>query len=85
MPKTDTGGNNNNNNKGEFRSLVFYTQALFSAGILVFCCYQISRDSDGCSNSLLSWYCSVIGVIVTNWVKTRRENPPPESSDKQLK
>lgn len=37
--------------------------------LLVFCCIQIIRDSDGCSNSLLTWYCSIIGIIVTAWIK----------------
>ena len=51
------------------RILRVLIRVLFSMIILIFCCYEISKDSDGCSNSLLSWYCSTIGIVLTAWVK----------------
>ena len=56
------------NKDGQHSLLLFVTKVFFSTLILLFCALQIHRDSDSCSNPLLTWYCSIIGVIVTAWV-----------------
>ncbi len=50
------------------RCLLFSTKVMFSAIILFFALYQIAYDSNGCSNNLLSWYCSLVGVILGSFV-----------------
>lgn len=51
------------------RCVIYTTQVFFSFVILLFACVQIMRDSNDCTNSLLSWYCSIIGTIVGAWAR----------------
>ena len=46
------------------RACMYTTKVIFSAVTLAFCMFQIAQDSDGCSNSLLSWYTATIGGIM---------------------
>ena len=67
------------------RCLMFSSKLAFSFIILIFACGQIVRNSDACSNSLLSWYCSIIGVILgtfTNMGEEKRYNPVLKSNQK---
>lgn len=50
------------------RILYFISKWFFSIVLLIFCCYEISIDSDACTNPLLNWYTTIIGIIVTTWI-----------------
>lgn len=55
------------------RCLFFSAKITFSFIIMLFCCIMIYRDSDACSNSLLSWYCSIVGLILGVFTNVNKE------------
>ena len=57
------------NKRIDRRFVVLGAQAFFSILVLIFCCSEIRRDPDSCTNTLLSWHCSIIGIIVHAWVQ----------------
>ena len=53
------------------RACVFITKVTVSMSVMVFCMTQIYRDSNGCANSLLSWYTGTIGTIMGSLAQER--------------
>lgn len=50
------------------RCLHFSSRVVFSAIVLLFAISQIIRDPDSCTNSMMSWYCSLIGLILGSYL-----------------
>lgn len=52
----------------------FGLETFCSIIVLIVCLVQITRDSDACTNSLISWYTGTIGAILGRFSGLRSSN-----------
>ena len=59
------------------RAAQFTVKVLLNGSVICFCMYQIAAESDGCKNSLLSWYtgtiAGILGAILQEKVSSNKE------------